>query len=155
MTVIGLNQNVVIPSELPTKTTRVMILHLADVVPDEVLGFTMTVTDPAGETVAMHGGEMKIGQSPFPELPGAADIPVDLVISVASYGTYTISVEFREQSGATQGISTELYVMTSPGEREEARRAPAKRAPGHSSRGPRRVRGSRITPDGPGTDRLE
>ena len=148
ITVIGLNQNVLIPLELPTKTTRVMILHLTDVEPEQTLGFTMKVTDPAGEPLAIHGGEMKIGQPQFPDLPIAADIPVDLVISAASYGTYTVEVEFKEPGGETQSISEQLFVMRSPA--EGGRYGETKRPSDRSSRPARQARGSRIVPGEPG-----
>ena len=114
LTLIGLNQNVFVAPTLPAVTKRAVVAHFVDdgdtPKSGDILSFKLSVISPSGETVSAQQGQAAIGQALWPDPTPTFDLPAEITINCAEYGSYRLEVEV--QFGASQGSggSVNLYV---------------------------------------------
>lgn len=116
LTVIGLNQNILMGSALPTVTKRAVVLHLEDV--DFPSGSTaevsFTVRAPSGRVLMAQTTGFSVGERVFDDVPVTADIPAEFMLNVTEYGPHVIVVEVRPQGADVLTAEVSLYVRQPP-----------------------------------------
>lgn len=113
ITAIGLNQNVVVAQTLPVVTKRGFIARIAeyDLEVDSEVVFRFEVISPEGKSLSTQEGTVRIGESLWPELPQAIDLPAEFLFQLPSHGTYEIAVTVGFPDGTELQSSTQLYVL--------------------------------------------
>lgn len=121
LTLVGLHQNVQIAAELPTTARRFLVGHVeVDYPPGTSLEFRLTITSPNGEVTHEQVGKVQLRERRFPELPGALDIPVELIMEVQSHGTFTFGLAVEGPDGDRDEGAATLYVLDPSQERRPA-----------------------------------
>lgn len=116
VTVIGVNQNLFITSNLPAITKRGVLAHfVADAaeaarLTGKEITLSAQVIDPSGEVImaATVGGAFP--PQPLPDLPGGLDINTEFPLRINSYGIYEIRISTRPPEGDEITGSTYLHV---------------------------------------------
>jgi len=115
LTLVGVNQNVAIAESLPAEVKRTVVIYLVDedasLQPESQLQIRVSVENPKGEEVASQEGELRIVSKPFPTLPGAIQLAIDLDLQVTEYGTYIIKCFVDGPNGMHLEGSKPLHVV--------------------------------------------
>lgn len=118
VTVIGINQNVLVVQKLPATTKRAIIAHVTSeehpLQADNKFSFRFRVTSPSGETVSTQGGNIILGEPPHPDLPFAIDVPVEVIFDITEYGHYRLAMTINLSNGEQQVGEEILYVKEAP-----------------------------------------
>lgn len=114
VTAIALSQNVFPVPKLPAVTKRAVVIHITaepdTLKPGDNFNVTFNVFDPRGKVINAQSGQVIVGPTAWPDLPIVADVPAEMMINVAEYGTYRIEVTIRPNVGEEIVHSVEFYV---------------------------------------------
>jgi hypothetical protein len=113
MTVIGINQNLVVTQSAPVITKRAVIAHLVThdgSLADKELGVSIKVLAPAGQVLAAQTVPAKTGTPLWADMQVTFDIFAEFPLRLPDYGDYTFAVEVTGPSGETVTGQTYLYV---------------------------------------------
>jgi hypothetical protein len=118
-TVVGINQNILLTSTVPTQTKRAIIAHLTAVSEDSGqkmngASFTFSILSPSKVTLSAHSGQAAEASFPFPDLPATVDIAADFMVPITEFGEYQICLEVRFADGDVARAVESLYVMRPP-----------------------------------------
>lgn len=113
---IGLNQNIFPAATLPALTKRAVLTHIVEdagvIEPNAKFTFSIRVSGPRGNVVLAQTAAVSIGHVPWPSLPAVADLPLELALSLAEYGTYRFDVEVQPPEGGSPLTGhAEMYVV--------------------------------------------
>ena len=90
LTVIGLNQNVLITPTLPATTKRAILAHFtengAEAKPGEPIFFRVSFVSPSGKTISAQNGSAQFTLSRWPDIPAAIDLPAEMILNCSEYG---------------------------------------------------------------------
>lgn len=119
LTVIGLNQNVLVTTALPATTKRAVIGHLVDdgqrLSPGENLEFALSIESPSGKVISANTGRIAIdGETTFPDVPATIDLPAELAVVATEYGNYVIKLEVRPPDSTELKAEVILHVLEPP-----------------------------------------
>lgn len=113
---IRLNQNVFSPASLPAVTKRAFILNLIDEDGSgegASLSVVFEIVGPSGDVLSTQRQQITLGARRYEDLPGLLLIPIELVLELTEYGTYTIRADVETETGATLRAERLLYVRSS------------------------------------------
>ncbi|WP_131740354.1 hypothetical protein [Actinomadura roseirufa] len=117
LTAVGLNQNILISSILPTVTKRAIIAHLSGLQPGEELSFRFRVESPSGEVIAANAGRANLdGIPPWADqgVEATFDIPAELQLEVRELGKHRFVVSMDSSTGQHAEADVPLYVIKQP-----------------------------------------
>jgi hypothetical protein len=134
LTAIGLNQNVLATTTLPSVTKRAIVVHVVSDAHTLKMGdgfnVAFKVTNPQGKVITAQSGQVTVGKISWPGLPISFDMPVELVINVSEYGTYLIEATVQVADGPEMAEHVEFYVVNAPDQNSgESIMAPAQANP--------------------------
>lgn len=101
VTLVGLNRNVVVASELPTSRTRTVIVIIQELPEsagailqdDGEIEIGLEITSPSGKRLLQTSNIQPLGKRKFPDLPSSHTTFADMNITLPEYGTYAIGLE--------------------------------------------------------------
>lgn len=116
LTVIGLNQNVLIAhAGVPTSTKRAVVGHLTGdehLKEGDEITFNLKFYAPNEKVVQEQQGFLKIGGgTPWHGLSRSLDLPLELMLKVATLGTYRIAMVVTSPDGSEMEKSVDLHVV--------------------------------------------
>ncbi|MFC5182471.1 hypothetical protein [Actinomadura harenae] len=114
ITLIGLNQNVVVTPSLPTQNRRAVIAHIdaGELAADDEVTVLFAMLDPGDQVMTSFEVQAKLGgQVPWPEVRPTLDVPAEVLFVPVAYGTHAIRVTARFSDGTEQSEQVELYVV--------------------------------------------
>ena len=115
---IGLNQNVLATPSLPATTKRAVVAHLVDTEgtlnSGDKITLRFSVSSPSGQVIAAQTIQAAIGPRPWPDLPLASDLPVELVLTFHQFGTHKFEVAVQTPDGVEIKESLDFYVLVPP-----------------------------------------
>ena len=114
LTAIGLNQNLIIATTLPTMAKRAVLAHVTagdGSLADSELGVAIEVIAPSGQRLVNQTGVAKAGPPLWPDLPVSVDIFTEFPVDLHEYGTYSIAVKITGPDGteATGEVSFHVH----------------------------------------------
>jgi hypothetical protein len=114
-TLIGVNQNALVTSDLPVYTKRAFLVHMVEdegyLKEGDEVGAAFRIASPTGEAVAEGAANFTVGPRRFKKLPAELDIPVELGFEIREHGTYQCSVEVTTPGASPLGKALSLYVL--------------------------------------------
>jgi hypothetical protein len=118
ITMIGLNQNVLVAPALPALTKRALMAHLVDddqpLKEGDVINFKLKAVSPTDEVISVQSGQGVIAPTIWPDLPHMLDFPMEMILNCQEYGTYRIEFEMKFPDGKTSQETVSLYVRQPP-----------------------------------------
>lgn len=118
ITLIGINQNVLIATSLPTITKRALVAHVVDdsgkLSEGSQVAAVFTATDPSGAVITRIEGKLVIRKRLLPDLPPTLDLPAEFRLTIKEFGAYTLGVEVSSADGTPATGSLTLHVMQRP-----------------------------------------
>jgi len=99
ITLISVNQNLLIAPSLPAITRRAVFAHFVvaegDLKSGDQMDFKVSAISPAGEVISAQQGQGTVGDPMWPELPLTLDFPVQLALNCKEYGEYRIQLDVQ------------------------------------------------------------
>jgi hypothetical protein len=118
VTVIGINQQVIITPSLPITTKRGVLAHFVDSSAElagQELDVTLSVTDSAGKTLLTQTAPARMNATPpWPDLPSGVDVFLEIPLRLSEYGSYEISLSLKPPSGDPIIGRVPFYVKEPP-----------------------------------------
>jgi hypothetical protein len=109
LTLIGINQNVLVTSALPAVTKRALVAHVLDdgstLSEGAVLTAVFSATSPSGDVLASLEGKATVGRRRLSDHPVTLDLPAEVPLQITEYGTYMLGVRV---SAANESVTGEL-----------------------------------------------
>ena len=116
MTVIGLNQNVLVAPSLPAPTKRAVIAHLvADDKPwnpGDKVTVRFSVMSPSGQVIAAQTAQATVGEQAWSGLPASTDLPAEMLLTISEYGVHRFEVDVQTSTGEEMNGEVDLYVIS-------------------------------------------
>jgi hypothetical protein len=119
VTVIGINQQVIIAPSLPTTTKRGVLAHFSSDSNDTLIGpeldVTISVNDPNGRPLITQTAPARMNtERQWPELPVGLDIYLELPLRLSEYGSYEISLSLKQPGADPITGVAPFYVKKPP-----------------------------------------
>lgn len=123
ITLVGVNQNLVVSPTLPTPFRRTLFAYVSEeegqapLPSGTPIAMAFRAESPSGNVVVAGTGAGALGNKPYPDLPGAVQFAVDLAGVAGEYGAYKLICEISI-AGSSLRASRHLYVFpphTPPG----------------------------------------
>jgi hypothetical protein len=131
ITLVGVDQNVIVAPSLPVTKERTFLLIADDegisLAPGSKLTLDVSVTAPSGKVVVAAGAqEVPVGEKRYPDLPGGLKLGGDLRLQITEYGTYSIHVSLTvTASGEVLTADKSIHVVAQPAVVSESKQATA------------------------------
>lgn len=119
ITLVAINQNLVIAPALPAAFRRTAIAYVTEedgdtpLPPGTPVSIAFRIESPSGKVIVAGTGNGALGTKPYPELPGAVQLAVDVVGTATEYGGYTLTCEVSVAANVITA-SRQLYVFPPP-----------------------------------------
>lgn len=118
VTVIGINQQVIIAPSLPTTTKRGVLAHFSDssgTLAGQELDVTISVNDPNGKPLITQTAPARMTpELQWPELPTGLDIYLEIPLRLSEYGSYEISLSLKQPGADPITGVVPFYVKKPP-----------------------------------------
>lgn len=118
MTLVGINQNVVVAETLPALRKRVLVLHLRDseepeqlLVPGARLTVKMWVNGPDESEIFRQTATVDIGEKRWADIPGGANVTTEMQLNIEAYGRYRIHCEVAVQGQDELSVYQDLWAV--------------------------------------------
>jgi|HubBroStandDraft_1064217.scaffolds.fasta_scaffold114521_1 hypothetical protein len=113
---VGLSQNILPAASLPIATKRAVVAHLVEepgiMQSNSKFTISIQVTSPGNQVIVAQTASVAIGHIPWPSLPATTDLPLEMALSLAEYGTYRFDVQVQPPGGGDPATgSVEMFVV--------------------------------------------
>ena len=125
MTLVGVDQNIIVAPTLPMTVPRSFVLLIDDEGETPPVGTGGTLEfmaeAPSGRPVLAIGAQrLQVGEKQWPNLPGGIKLGFEVPLSVNEYGTHKMRVRVTFDDGTTLEQEKSVYVVPDDGRLAEA-----------------------------------